>query len=80
MSWGILTNTNTHTRAGIPASDHFCHLAHCVLPWTDATESFEAGFAFTRMSQEELWGAPKEAKTPKTPTLLKLIGQALILR
>lgn len=80
MCWAILTNTPTHTRVGIPASDHFCHLAHCVLPWTDTTESLEAGFAVTRMSQEELWGARKEAKTPKAPAPLKLIGQALILR
>lgn len=80
MFWGVLRNTHMHTRAGISASDHSCHLAHCVLPWTDATESLEISFASTRMSREELWGARKEAKTPKTPVLLKLIGQALTLR
>lgn len=78
MCWGVLTNM--HTRVGFSASDHFCHLAHCVLLQTDMTESLEVGFVFTRMSQEELWGMRKEAKSPKTSVLLKLICQALTLR
>lgn len=43
-----------------------------MLPWTHTTESLEIGFAFTRMSREELWGVRKEAKTPKTPFTLEV--------